>query len=392
MKISDLKKYIKLRRKLLWIGAMVIGTIVGLVVSASWDKIKAFFESEPYVAVLVSTKTIDFDIPKDFIDGFNHARMEKGKHYFSSKNNDKIQIRYEEDFLSKEKTAIVSEKLNSDDNCILIIGNSNSTLTSINLDVLMASNNKVPFIIPIATDETLLKKAESVDYKAVLRMLPHNGKQSDAIERLVSKLATNRKVAIYGDEDNQSYSINLLRDIANKVRKKGGTIVIEELIGPTNSFYNSIVKWTSESKHPEVIVYVGVSHHGLLFLDQISELDISVPIIFTDGCLVTSLLSNISKYTGRAFILSPAEFTEEDMFLPSYKHIGEDAFTLASSVIKRSDGTRNGVRNLIANNKKDLGFFGKAGRYGFSPHGENEEGVYFVYEIKGGKLERFTNY
>ena len=81
MKISDLKKYIKLRRKLLWIGAMVIGTIVGLVVSASWDKIKAFFESEPYVAVLVSTKTIDFDIPKDFIDGFNHVRMEKGKHY-----------------------------------------------------------------------------------------------------------------------------------------------------------------------------------------------------------------------------------------------------------------------------------------------------------------------
>ncbi len=372
---------------------MVIGAIVGsIIVPSIWEELQEFFASEPYVAVLVSQKTIDFEIPIDFMDGLLSAKMKQQEDVFISKNGNKVRIEQIEDFLSEEKTAIIANRLTTDENCILVIGNSNSTLTNINLDIFLGANNKVPFIMPIATDDNLLKKAKDANHNAILRMLPANSRQADLIERLVSKFAPNRKVAIYGDEENQSYSINLSRDIADKIRKKGGRIIIEELIGPSNSFYNSSFIWGLESIRPEVVIYVGVSHHGLLLLDQISELDISTPIIFTDGCLVTSLLSNTWKIPSRAFILSPAEFKEENLFLPSYRPIGEDAYTLASIIIKGSDGTRKGVRDYIANNKKDLSFVGKAGRYEFDPYGENEERDYFVYEIVGGKLKPYTDY
>jgi hypothetical protein len=213
------------------------------------------------------------------------------------------------------------------------------------------------------------------------------------VERLVSKLATkNRRVAIYADEENKWYSLNLSRDIAEKVRGRGGTIVIEEFIGPSHSLYDSSIKLTAGSKCPELIVYVGVSHHGLLLRDQLSDLGISVPIIFTDGCLVASLLSNTSKYAGRTFILSPAELAAESLLLPSYKGIGRDAYQLATTIIGKSNGTRKGVREVIENYRETLGFVGKAGRYGFSPNGENEKRDYCVYEIKGGQLEKVVDY
>jgi hypothetical protein len=108
--------------------------------------------------------------------------------------------------------------------------------------------------------------------------------------------------------------------------------------------------------------------------------------------LVSSLIVNSSKYPGRSFILSPAEFKEEGLFLPSYKPIGVDAYTLSSMIIKKTDGTRKGVYQYIAEHKKELGFTGEAGRYEFDPIGENEARNYFIYEMKNGKLEKFTNY
>lgn len=372
---------------------MVIGAVVGHYTIEIWQDTKDLVVSKPYVAVMISRKAIDFEIPKDFMDGFNSVMMMEQKDYFISKDGAEVQIEFEEDFLSAEKSAVIANRLKSDNNCILVIGNANSTLTNVNLDVFLTAKVKLPFLMPIATDDNLLKKTESENYNAVLRMLPNNGRQADEIERLVSEFAPNRRVAIFGDEENQSYSINLSRDISDKIRKKGGKIVIEELIGPTNSIYNSAIKWNDiEDKRPEVLVYVGVSHHGLLLLDQISELNISIPIIFTDGCLVTSLLSNISKYSGRAFILSPAKFEEENLFLPSYKPIGADAYRLASLLIKESDGTREGVLDCIQNHKKKLTFVGKAGRYRFDPYGENEDRGYLVYEMKGGQLVRFIDY
>ena len=396
---SSNKKTSKVKKTIAWItgwliSAIVSGIIGSIFIPQACEKTKGIFASEPYVAVLISRKAIDFRIPNDFMEGFdnNYQRMMDKTGCFVSKNGDKVQIMHVEDFLSEEKTAIIAHRLESDNNCILVIGNANSTLTNINLDIFLNSKIKLPFIMPIATEDNLLKKAESANFNGVLRMLPKNGMQADTIERLVSKFAPNRKVAIYEDEENQSYSINLSRDIADKIRKKGGKIVIEELIGPSNSIYNSVIKWSSENKHPEVLVYVGVSHHGLLLLDQLSELDISVPIIFTDGCLVTSLLSNIYKYSGRSFILSPAEFKDEDLFLPSYKPIGEDAYMLASKIIQGSDGTRVGVISYIENHKKEFDFSGKAGKYGFNPLGENEARDYVVYEMKGGKLVRFNDF
>lgn len=376
---------------------MIAGAVMGsIIVPTLWGGIREFFASEPYVAVLISKKSIDFQIPQDFMAGFETEQVKSKQPHFVDMNGTKVQIRHEEDFLSVEKTALIAKRLSLDKNCILVIGNSNSTLTNVNLDIFLSSEDKMPFLMPIATDNRLLEKAEAARYNGVLRMLPDNSKQADTIEALVKRFAANRRVAIYGDEENQSYSINLSRDIADRIRRKGGVIVIEELIGPTNSFYNSSVKWTSGERRPQIIIYAGVSHHGLLLLDQISQLDISVPIIFSDGCLVPSLLVNTSQKLsrkGRAFVLSPAEFKEGDIrLLPSYKPIGIDAYNLASTIINRSPGTREGVFNYISKHRKEISFAGEAGKYSFNLYGDLEDRKYIVYEMIGGRLVPFTDY
>jgi hypothetical protein len=154
------------------------------------------------------------------------------------------------------------------------------------------------------------------------------------------------------------------------------------------------MEWTSSKMAPGVIIYAGVSHHGLLLLDQLSlHQPLAIPIIFTDGCLTKSLLSNGgSKLLGRGFIVSPAEFRGESTMLPSYEPIGEDAYTLASKILRQCDNcTREEVAEYLSNNKNQLSFEGKAGKYDFGYDGNNNGRDYFIYEMKGGKLIPFVN-
>jgi len=163
-------------------------------------------------------------------------------------------------------------------------------------------------------------------------------------------------------------SPNLSREIAERIRIKGAKIIIEELIGPTNSFYNTADQWLSKNNAPNIIIYVGVSHHGLLLIDQISEKEISVPIIFTDGCMIASLLTYVEKLSGKAFIVSPVVLKEENRLKPTYKPIGEDAYTLICKIISECKNcTRKEVRDYITNNKKKIIIEqGLAGNYAFN--------------------------
>jgi len=354
-------------------------------------KIKFLSQKPPYVAVLISKESIDFDIPKDFIGGF----FEEETNPVLAKNGKKVELKHFEDFLSEAESSRQLEKLIADKNCLLIICNANSTLTNSNIDLLMSAE-KVPIIMPIATDNIIMKKTKSVKHNGILRILPDNQKQAETICQFINaEFRESKNIVIYGDEDNRSYSINLSRIIADRLRKGDKRISIQELIGPSNSIASTI----SFLKNANVIVYVGVSHHASLLIDQLSLLELDIPLIMTDGCLVASIFSTASqKYEDKCYIASPAILNNENQFISPYKVIGKDTYQILKGIISETFPTRKNVYETIEgmrnegkkftckdnnNREEDIRY------YEFNSEGNNV-GEYFMYPITEGRLgERY---
>lgn len=384
--ISTKQTFKNLVKKICYI---LVGAIVGLIVRENYSYLKSKPSFKPYVAVVVATQRIDFPLPLEFLRGFEQEKKSKGKSFIEARNGCKVDIQTREDLGSVDQAVRVANELLSDKNCILVIGNSDSTLTEATLDVFLKSTDPPSYILPIATANDLITKAKTAGHGAVLRMVPDNANQAEVIQRLIVSLVRRPRVALYVDEENPVYSLNLSRDIASRVRSKGGSVVIEEKLGPSNSIYSSLPAWTSQ-KTPDVIVYVGVAHHGLLLIDQLSELKIGVPVIFTDGCMVGALQDNILRIPNRAFVLSPVGIGLQKDRMPTYEPIGRDAYTLASMLLSSSsDCTRAKLRNYITishTKQQSISLDGVAGKYLFNADGNNEGMDYKVYEITGGKL------
>jgi ABC-type branched-subunit amino acid transport system substrate-binding protein len=369
---------------------LLVGFTASLLATLLWALFNWYLGKpgfQPYIAVVVSTKSIDFPIPTDFLRGFQDASSGSAG-FIEDRDNRKLTIKTLEDYGSVDEARRIAQELLEEKNCILVIGNSNSTVTATTLDVFLTSRNPPSYILPIATANNLVFKARTGGYKAVLRMVPDNANQAIIIQRLTADISKSREpiVAIYGDEENPVYSQDLSRDIASRVREKGGRVVVEEMIGPSNSIFASLPVWRGKTP-PEVIIYVGVAHHGLLLVDQIKEVGITVPIVFTDGCMVKSLIDNISRIPNRAFVLSPV--TSSATTMPTYETIGRDAFTLASLLIKScSDCTRERLRDVIESNKGQQIVLatGHAGEYRFNDDGNNVGMDYKVYEVTSGNL------
>lgn len=374
---------------------MIAGGIVGWIISKFFDfSTQRLTAKHPYIAVVMSTKSVDFPIPGEFLRGFQDG-FPGGKTFLETKGGNQVDIKIIEDLGSVDEAARIAHDLAKDPDCILVIGNSNSTLTDTTLDIFLRSSDPPSYILPIATANELLTKAKTGNHGAVLRMVPDNASQAEVIRRLVRKIAPNQRVAIYGDQENAFYSLGLSRDIASRVRGSEGRVLVEETIGPTNSLYSSLRVWFPPHTPPDAIVYVGVAHHGLLLIDQLAEFKIRAPVIFTDGCMVGSLLSAVTKIPNRAFVLSPVGSGKSDQ-LPTYEPIGKDAYTLASRIISScGDCTRSQLRDYLAANKdKDTMSVtnGFAGEYRFGPEGNNSAMTYKVYEITGGKLKMLNDF
>jgi len=374
---------------------MAISGIVGAVMTILLTRVQEAVATQPYIAVVVSTKAVDFPIPGEFLRGFQDSYIQ-GKAYIETRDGRKVDIRTIEDLGSVDEAARIAKQLVDDKNCILVIGNSNSTLTDSTLDIFLRSNDRPAYILPIATANDILTKAHTGGHDAVLRMVPDNAGQAEVIERLIKDKTANRKmarVAIYGDEENPIYSADLSRDIASRVRERGGRVVVEELIGSTNSIYSSLRTWFPPSVPPDIIVFVGVAHHGLLMVDQLADLGISAPIIFTDGSMVGSLLKNIPRIKNQAFVLSPVGSDKLSNQMPTYESVGKDAYRLAVSVITNCQTyTRAGVRNCVAKREATRITAGFAGEYMFDAEGNNKAMSFKVYEITGGQLKLLQGY
>lgn len=376
-----------------WAIAGFIGALIGMPLQALWNFLRRPHAS-PYIAVVVSEKSVDFPIPGDFLRGFQEASAGSPT-YIAARDGMQVDIRTVEDLGSVDEAARIANELVQDRNCILVIGNSNSTLTDTTLDIFLRSDDPPTYILPIATANELMIKAKTAGHGAVLRMLPDNSAQAAVIQRIAKRLAPNYRVAIYGDQENPFYSLNLSRDIASRIRQTGGRVVIEEMIGPTNSIYQSREAWRYPQSAPEVLVFAGVAHHGLLLIDQLATLKVSAPIVFTDGCMVGALRENTPRIPNRAFVLSPVAASQKAANqMPTFEPIGRDAYALARLILTSCNpSSRSSVRGYVSRHKEKIQLTsGHAGEYRFNEEGNNIGMMWRVYEVTNGSLKLFTDY
>jgi ABC-type branched-subunit amino acid transport system substrate-binding protein len=363
--------------------------ILGIVATALWAGVEWWMSKpyfDPYVAVVLAREHIDFGIPAEFQKGFDSGMTNRGA-FFLTKDGKKVRVRPMEDFGSEEEAQRIATELAADETCILVIGNSNSTVTAATLDVFLKSSNPPAYILPIATATNLIAKAKKGDFTAILRMVPDNASQAKQVQQLAQNLSSNPRVAIYGDQENPLYSEDLMRDVASRIREKGGAILVEEMIGPTSSIYNSLSIWERE-RPPDLIIYIGVGHHGLLLMDQLGALGIKAPIIFTDGSMVEAVIRNISRIPNKAFVLSPVGQEGEPSRFPTYEPIGADAYTLTKMLVESCENCNKANMRSVFDSVKSTNYLsnGRAGAYRFDALGNNIGMDYRVYEITGGKI------
>jgi len=290
----------------------IFGSIIGGIIVWFQNErllvLKERFFSKPYVAILISRDVErDFNIPKDLRDGIDEKIRERGIGLlFRSKGKD-VAIHFEDDHLDKEMSSKIIQKLIEDENCILLIANANSTLTNSNINELLNAKKKtpkIPLIMPIATDYSIIEKANENNYKGVLRMLPDNDKQAELIQRFISdKLQIKgHNVAIFGDDKNNLYSENMLDNVANRLRTTGN-FVNDKIIGKSLPAPN-------ELDNVVAVIYAGIPPRALSLQDDLQRLlkigQKKIPLIMTDGCLGSSTFRPIQSVD--SYILSPIHF------------------------------------------------------------------------------------
>lgn len=376
------------RNILIVIGGFIVVSVGGWIIHKTLDAGREKIVSnkqKKYIAVVMSRNNEAFTIPREFLEGFG------SKTQLKNQNDEYINIRYPQDLSSIDQTERKAEELVNDENCVLIIGNSNSELTKITLNKILKSKNRPGFILPIATANNILLIADEENYSAILRMVPDNDNQANQIKSFIAKYSKSQKIAILVDEENVTYSEDLSNSIATKVRKNGGQIVLKRNYGNSTRLIDYLEKLSENT--PEFIVFVGISTNGLLLVDEFLTFNITVPVIFTDGCTVKELIKKSSVLKEKAYFLSAASISDEEPE-PTYKPIGKDTFKLLEQIISSVNGnSRKEIREHIEKNKKTFGITGgAAGDYQFNAEGNNTDMDFKIYVNNDGKLELVTGY
>ena len=354
---------------------------------------------DKYIAVVITNKSdATFTIPKEFRQGFGDPPPFK-----SFGTNQNIRFEKMDDLLSTEQAKIIAQKLLADENCIMIIGNSTSSLTEVTLNSILSSKNTKPgFLLPIATADDLIEMAKDQNYNAILRMVPNNERQAVTIKNFIyQKFNKNLiKIAILSDEENTTYSNNLSQKIADKIildkmkNGKEGIIVLKKEYGNSNRLINDYHLLEEYCQLPDIIVFVGISSNGSVLMEELRNLNIAIPVIFTDGCTVNNLMEKSKGNPNNYFISAvDIDLQSNENKTPTYNPVGIDARELTKLIISRipDNITRESVAKYIELIRKDnvqMMDNGSAGNYQFDNNGDNMIMKWRVYAYINGKLEK----
>ncbi len=364
--------------------SFILTVFITYILTNNFEKIRYILFSDPIpnIAVIMSTSYVDFPIPHDFLEGFNYERSLNLPFLNFVHFNDPIDPQG-----SEEEVRRITEQLAEDDNVVMIIGNSNSTLTEISLNVLIQKKESPTFLIPIATTTSLTKKAYKNGFNSLLRFPPNNELQAIAVANFCEKKSW-KKVAIITDTDNPTYSLSITREISHNLRvisNNSVRVMCEEIIGFGESVYN-LNNIFNNSEIPDVIIFAGLPHFGFLLVDYLILQKLSVPVIFLDGCANKDFIKYTVNYAGNTYIANIYNKDRTKSF-NDYSILGKDIVLFLNdffiSLTREHPINKETVSKHIKQYRNNKSFSdGIMGEYKFTKEGENTELRYYIDNTK----------
>ncbi|MEA3031984.1 MAG: hypothetical protein QOG13_3309 [Sphingomonadales bacterium] len=362
------------------LGVLILGAIIAMILQAVWDARK----SHPFVAVILSNDDPNFTIPMELKRGIQAAMANVPS--ISTPDQQSVEVRFVQSSLTPTDTAqaVRRECLDVDD-CIAIVGASDSTTTAATLaEILRSSAAERPtLIMPIATATSLTETAGRAHFSQILRLVPNNDDQGQQIKSFIASRARTQRVMVIVDPANPEYSRNLAQIIVQAVRDNGGDATrVEYRDSQTMAEANR-----SSLGDRDFIVFVGTSSHGLDIIQDMIRLGIRVPIIFTDGNTVQEVINQSLHMPGPAYFLTPVaqlnNFRE-----PGYTAIGRDTHAILLNIFSQSHQlTRRDVAQFVSEHKYDISLEpGAAGRYRFGADGENSFMHFKIFSVENGQV------
>ena len=364
-------QYTWVRRHYRLVGSVIAAVVLGVEILE-----RVIPDPAPYIMVAATAPDAN-NQPAEFYEAFNSRFVRENSAV-------DVERRSVNDYNVEDR----AHECVSEPDCLVFVGNSTSTRTSRSLDVFMQHdmNDRPVFVMPFATATDLTQRARDGNYLSVLRVVPDNDNQAETIARVLTDMDKGEdgpSVIIYIDEDNPDYSNGLARAVANEVRGNDGYVLAEEHIGPSNSALFTLTMWEQRANSPlDAVIYVGTAHHCLLLIDQMVQLNSTVPVVFTDGCSLDDFPVRTANLSGGAYRLSVTD---------SYREIGELTAFLVDSILDNcQDCNRRALTREVSNGKTtytpitDARELGENTDYRFDHCGNNVAISFVVSPAVGG--------
>lgn len=380
--LSGLKS-LSLKSLIRWAGGLLVAGILGAFISIWISEFRESHREAPFVAVILSNSDRNFTIPMELRQGMT----EKGPK-ISARNQQLVEIVYILTDLTAEDTRqAVRRDCLKKENCLAIVGASDSTTTAAALAELLEWNGERPaLIMPIATATSLTEQAARSGYSQILRLVPNNADQAREIKSFIASRSPRQRVTVVIDPANPEYSKNLSGMIVQMVRQNGGDA--RQL-----QYVDSATLASADFSDQDFIVFVGTSTNGLEIIHDMIRNDIRVPIIFTDGNTVREVIARSSSMPGPAYFLTPVEQLN-DFREPGYTAIGRDTWQILSNIFSAVPNlNRASVADFVSENRYEIELTsGAAGDYRFGQDGENSVMHFRIFRIVDGQVQMQQGY
>lgn len=247
-------------------------------------------------------------------------------------------------------------------------------------------------VVGFSTIATAADVSNAGDY--IFRDVPSDEVQGTVGAKIL-KDSRYKKVAIFWVD--HAYGKGLEGTVTKEVRKYGGEVVASEMYEPGSTDFKTIlIKF--KGANPDVIYMAAFPNEGAIFMKQMLELGIDVPIVASEGIKDPSFIEtggNAVEDLDLTITVPSGEGVKFPQFKSAFmRKYGKepglfasesyDAIYMLAKALEKSDGTGPGIKDALNN----LGVFvGAAGTVEFDEYGDISK-PYDTFTVKDNQFVR----
>lgn len=296
-----------------------------------------------------------------------------------------ITIDFQDDRNDKKEAVGIVTKFASIDSVPVIFGSAGSTVSLAIVPI--ANRNKVILISPISSSTKL--STEGGPY--FFRTCPADDLQAEILASWVNEAGTKNVAIIY---TNNSWGKPLAEGFEDKFTRAGGKVLLSEGVEENSTDFRTIIAKLKELKNLDAVVSPTYPKEGGVFVRQIKEMGLKVPLFGGDNWGSPEFLTIAKDAAEGVFYTAPSESTSpiyEDFANRYRQKYGEEpdvfsayACDAAAAVFEAVKKCKSTDSEKIREALLDVSFVGVSGKIAFKPNGDLKSEAFARKTIKNG--------